>query len=222
MRLSSCFPFMFHGLPLAAISLVSLTVIAGGNSSIKNGTKELVTSVLQNQIDGFSDGKMAVTKECRVRYIDKNISKSVLSRFAFNSICFDVNVNQRKEDISNRYGGSYSENKKQWTAYYANDSDKKLLTPVTHIYPIYSGNSSGFARTTDEVVGDPDQRVRFFSYCLFHGSDAFCGDGQVMKLRDPEVTLLPDALDFLRSLDFVDPATTQPASPANAASTSAQ
>ncbi|MEP9321872.1 hypothetical protein PPMP20_01800 [Paraburkholderia phymatum] len=181
-----------------------------------------MTSVLQNQIDGFSDGKMAVTKECHVHYADQKIPQSISSRFTLNSICFDIDIDQQKEAISNRYGGSYNESTKKWTAYYVDDRDKRLLAPVTHIYPINNGNNSGFARTTDEVIGDPDQRVRFFSYCLFHGSDALCGDGQVLKLRDPKVTLLPYALGFLRSVDFVDPAAVLPAGPANPASATDQ
>ena len=69
---------------------------------------------------------------------------------------------------------------------------------------IHASNASGFARTTDDVVGDPRQRARALSYCLFHDAKAICGEGQVMNLSDQKANFLPTALKILRSVEFVD------------------
>jgi hypothetical protein len=71
-------------------------------------------------------------------------------------------------------------------------------------YAIHASNASGFARTTDDVVGDPRQRARALSYCLFHDAKAICGEGQVMNLSDQKANFLPTALKILRSVEFVD------------------
>ncbi|WP_152530582.1 hypothetical protein [Paraburkholderia dilworthii] len=61
--------------------------------------RELVTSVLENQINGFSDGKMAVTKECHIRYLEPTIPELIKSQVNFNSICFEVNADQKKDSF---------------------------------------------------------------------------------------------------------------------------
>lgn len=106
--------------------------------------------------------------------------------------------------VANQHGGSYDVKAKKWIAYYEGARDKELLSPGTRIYPLKTVNGNGFARTTDEIIGDPNRRIRFFSYCIFHDTQALCGDGKVMKLSDPKGNLLPYALDVLRTVEFVD------------------
>jgi hypothetical protein len=126
---------------------------------------------------------------------------------------------ESSDAVANRHGGTYDIKRKKWVAYYDGAIDRQLLSQVTHIYPLKTANGTGFARTTDEITGDPNQRVRIFSYCIFHDAKALCVDGKVMKLADPKGNLLPYALDVLRTIEFVDPATIKPAGPASAAST---
>lgn len=213
---SICLGILVGGIFIAPCNAIARELL------VTNTHKELVTTVLQNQIDGFSEGKTAVTRECHVRYVDPNIPESIRSRFTFNSICFEVNIDQNKESIYKRYGGAYSNNSKKWVSYYDGDGDRTLLSPVSRIYPIKTANSSGFARTTDEIIGDPNQRVRFFSYCLFHDAEALCGNGQVMKISDPKNNLLPYALEILRSVQFIEPPATGSAASAVPASKAAQ
>jgi hypothetical protein len=151
-------------------------------------------------------------------WTDKPPINTQIGDFAVNFVCRHV-TDQSKEQVANQYGGSYDVKRKKWVAYYDGERDRKLLSPVSRLYPIKTDNSSGFVRTTDEIIGDPDQRVRFFSYCLFHDAQAICGDGQVMKLADPKGNLLPYALEILRSVEFIDPTVIEPAAPANPAST---
>ncbi|ACC75188.1 hypothetical protein PPMP20_01810 [Paraburkholderia phymatum] len=120
--------------------------------------------------------------------------------------------------VANQHDGSYDAKTKKWVAHYDDASDRQLLSRVTHVYPLKTVNGSGFARTTDEITGDPNQRIRFFSYCIFHGAKALCGDGKDMKLSDPKGNLLPYELDVLRTVEFIDPDTAKPAGPANAVS----
>lgn len=103
---------------MSGILLAPLAAIAEDNPPVKDAAKELVTIVLQNQIDGFSDSKMAVTKACRIRYLEPKIPRSIKSQFGFDSICFDVNSEQKREAISARYGGAYSDSHKNWVTYY--------------------------------------------------------------------------------------------------------
>jgi hypothetical protein len=150
-------------------------------------------------------------------WTDKPPIKTTIGNFTVNFVCTHVNISSI-EQLARRHGGTYDTAKKRWVAYYEG-SDRELLSPVTRFYPLRAVNSTGFARTTDEVLGDPRQRVRFFSYCLFHDTQAICGDGQVMRLSEPKGDLLPYVLDILRTVDFVNPATVKPAGPASAAST---
>ncbi|WP_157378212.1 hypothetical protein [Burkholderia ubonensis] len=120
---------------------------------------------------------------------------------------FSIGCSDRIEDkneIAKEHGGSYDDKKKRWAAYYVDDRDRKLLAPVTRIYSLASLNGDGFVRVTDDIVGEPSQRTRALSYCLFHDNKAICGEGQVMRLTEPKYNFLPAALKVLRSVQFVD------------------
>lgn len=146
--------------------------------------------------------------------------KTKIGDFVVNFVCSHV-TETSKEQVANQHGATYDNNANSWTLYYESVRDRRVLSSVTHIRSLKAPNSSGFYTTQDDVDGDPKQRVRFFSYCLFHDSQAICGRGQIMRLSEPKGNLLPYMLDILRTVEFVDPATVKSAGPANAASAAA-
>jgi hypothetical protein len=94
---------------------------------------------------------------------------------------------------------------------------KRQLDRAVRIYEMRSVNADGFAFTLDDVIGDERGRLRYFRYCLFKASKAICGQTDVGLLTDirrhPKHDLTPYALKILRSIEFIDDATT-PAAPA--------
>jgi len=129
-------------------------------------------------------------------------SNGVKQRFGFSIGCIE-GITDKSETAKN-HGGYFDPEKKKWTAYYVDDQDKEQLSSVTHVYAITAVNGDGFARTTDDVVGDPRQRESSLSYCLFSGTKAICGEGRVMNLSDPKANFLPTVLNVLRSVEFID------------------
>lgn len=129
--------------------------------------------------------------------------KTQMDRFSVDLVCSVGVTATAREKVAEQHGATYDARKKKWASYFT-DRDRKILGPVTKLYPLHAVNSEGFAVTTDSVTGDMNQRVRFISYCLFHDSKALCGNGQVMKLSDPQGNLLPYALTILRSIQFID------------------
>jgi len=126
-------------------------------------------------------------QSCHATIIDK-FDGSVLAPRAENDFKFSgysatINVNGRPrnfgfsiesyvnvEDVSaiaNHYGAAYDNRQKKWMAYYADESDRKVLSPGTRVYQIRATNSEGFAVTVDDVTGDFRLRNRQLSYCLF-------------------------------------------------------
>ncbi|ACC75187.1 hypothetical protein PPMP20_01805 [Paraburkholderia phymatum] len=154
-------------------------------------------------------------------WTDRPPVKTTIGDFAVNFVCSHA-TETSKEQVANQHGATYDNSANRWTLYFESARDRHMLSPVTHIHIIKALNSSGFYTTQDDVDGDPKQRVRFFSYCLFHDSLAICGSGQVMRLSEPKGNLLPYVLDILRTVEFVDPATVKPASLDDAASATTQ
>jgi hypothetical protein len=134
-------------------------------------------------------------------WTDKPPIATKLNDFSVNMVCEDT-TGKSLDDIAENYGAAYDETAKKWHAYYVDEQDKTLLMPVTRIYEIKSINGSGFIRTTDDVIGDPDQRVRSLSYCVFDENRAVCGNGQAMKLSDSKGNLLPFVMNVLRTIEF--------------------
>lgn len=145
-------------------------------------------------------------------WTDKPPIPTKINDFSVNMICEDA-TGESVDDIATKYGATYDQTAGKWRAHYVDDQDQALLSPVTHIYEVKSTNGSGFARTTDDVVGDTDQRVRSLSYCVFHENRAVCGNGQVMKLSDSKGNLLPFVMNVLRSIEFQDSSANSGASP---------
>lgn len=116
---------------------------------------------------------------------------------------FECRVNRQFDNAAQTYGASWDSGGKVWRLYYKRD-DEKILAPVSKIYQLQSRNAIGFLRTTDQINGEEDQRVRFYSFCLFREKTAICGDGQSMRLEEPKGDHLPFILRILRSVTFVD------------------
>ncbi|WP_206952526.1 hypothetical protein [Trinickia acidisoli] len=127
--------------------------------------------------------------------------RSTLERFGIN---FECQTDQDFIDASHNFGAQWNEGKKRWDLYYEDANDSKILPPVSRIYQLKSRNASGFMRTTDQISGEEDQRVRFYSFCLFHDKAAVCGTGQSMRLEEPKGDYLPFIMRVLRSVNFVD------------------
>lgn len=88
--------------------------------------------------------------------------------------------------------------------YFENDIERQLVAPVSRIYQLRSKNATGFLKTTDQINGEENQRVRFYGFCLFHADKAVCGEGQSMRLAEPKGNYLPYILRVLQSVSFVD------------------
>lgn len=120
-------------------------------------------------------------------------SNGISQRFGFSIGCVD-RIADRNE-VAKEHGGYFDPEKKAWVAYYVDEQDKDSLAPATHIYAIHTSNASGFARTTDDVIGDPRQRARALSYCLFHDAKAICGEGASYEFIRSKGKLSPDSTE---------------------------
>jgi hypothetical protein len=127
--------------------------------------------------------------------------RSTLEKFGIN---FECQTGQDFIDAAHNFGAQWDEGKKKWNLYYEDANDSKILPSVSRIYQLKSRNATGFVRTTDQINGEEDQRVRFYSFCLFHDKAAVCGTGQSMKLEEPKGNYLPAILRILRSVRFID------------------
>jgi len=151
-----------------------------------------------NYFDGHLASRMKMTAGY---WTDTPPVQSTLGDFG---IRFKCRIGQQFDDAAQTYGAQWDEGKRVWKLHDEDASDRKLLLPGSRIYQLKSSNATGFLRTTDEVSGDEDQRVRFYSFCLFHEKTAVCGEGQSMKLEEPKGNYLPAILRILRSVSFVD------------------
>jgi len=125
--------------------------------------------------------------------------------FGFSFECIDDVTKFNKAAIN--YGAIYDARKRQWKPYFgdASSEDQRLLRSVTTVSPLRAVNGQGFYMTQDSVNGEPSQRKRWLSYCVFHDTQAICGIGQVMALSDPKGNMLPYALTVLKSITFLTP-----------------
>ena len=150
----------------------------------------------------YFDGHLASRMKMTASYwTDVPPVQSTLGDFG---IRFKCRIDRQFDDAAKIYGAQWDEGKRIWKLYDEDASDRKLLLPLSTVYQLKSSNAIGFLRTTDEISGDEDQRVRFYSFCLFHEKSAVCGEGQSMKLEGPKVDYLPAISRILRSLRFVD------------------
>lgn len=127
--------------------------------------------------------------------------RSALEKFGIN---FECQTDKDFIDAAHNFGAQWDADKKRWSLYYEDANDSKILPSVSRIYQIKSRNAAGFVRTTDQINGEEDQRVRFYSFCLFHDKAAVCGTGQSMRLEEPKGDYLPFIMRLLRSVSFID------------------
>ena len=175
----------------------STTTVKHEVLSVDMGQPGCAISVI-NYFDGHLASRMKMTAGY---WTDTPPVQSTLGDFG---IRFKCRIDQQFDDAAQTYGARWDEGKRIWILYDENDGDRKLLLPVSRIYQLKSSNATGFLRATDEVSGDEDQRVRFYSFCLFHERTAVCGEGQSMKLEEPKGSYLPAILRILRSVSFID------------------
>ena len=133
-------------------------------------------------------------------WVDMPPVRSTLGNFSVNFWC---KVDRDFASAAQTYGALWDSSEKKWKPYYEDVDDRNALSPVSKIYQLRSKNATGFLRTTDQINGDEDQRVRFYTYCLFREKTAICGSGQSMKLEEPQGDYLPFILRILRSVSFV-------------------
>jgi hypothetical protein len=195
---------------LSALAL-SFSVLCPASVAFAQSTAEVKAKVLSvdmgqpgcaiSVIDYF-DGHLASRMKMTAGYwTDVPPVQSTLGDFG---IRFKCRIGQQFDDAAQTYGAQWDGGGGIWKLYDEDASDRKLLSPVSRIYQLKSPNAAGFLRTTDEIRGDEDQRVRFYSFCLFHEKAAICGEGQSMKLDEPKGDYLPAILRILRSVRFVE------------------
>lgn len=136
-------------------------------------------------------------------WTEKPPVKTLMSKFGVNFVCESL-MDQSKEEIAQQHGAVYDENGKNWIPYFDNERDAKLLGEFTTAGSLRAVNGNGFYVIQDDRDGDPAQRERYLSFCIFHETVAVCGGEPVMYLSDPKGNLLPYVLDILRSVNFID------------------
>ncbi|MDQ7977578.1 hypothetical protein QYH69_10045 [Paraburkholderia sp. SARCC-3016] len=83
----------------------------------------------------------------------------------------------------------------------------------TTFYPLRGQGWSGGGVTQDDTDGDETRRTRTFSFCIPHRQLAICGVAQsVGYLKWPNESVLPQVIQILESIEFID---MQSAAPAN-------
>jgi hypothetical protein len=142
-------------------------------------------------------------------WTDKPAVKTLMSKFGVNFVCASL-IDKSKEEIARQHGAVYDGNKKTWIPYFASERDAKLLDTFTKVDNLEAVNGNGFYSIQDDRDGDPGQRERYLSFCIFHKAMAVCGGEPVMYLSDPNGNLLPYVLDILRSVEFVDTSGSKP------------
>lgn len=128
-------------------------------------------------------------------------TRSTTEKFSIRFMCLNAGL---PDVVARKYAATFNSKKDGWISYYEDGNDRRFVAPVSKIYQLRAINAKGFLRTTDQINGEESQRVRFYSFCLFHGQKAVCGSGQSMKLQEPKGDLLPYILRILRSVIFID------------------
>lgn len=136
-------------------------------------------------------------------WTDKPPVKTLMPKFGVNFVCASL-MDKSKEEIARQHGAVYDGKRKKWIPYFDSERDAKLLGEFTKVGNLDAINGSGFYLIQDDRDGDPAQRERYLSFCIFHETMAVCGGEPVMYLSDPKGNLLPYVLDILRSVEFID------------------
>lgn len=142
-------------------------------------------------------------------WTDKPPVKTSMSKFGVNFVCASL-IDKSKEEIARQHGAVYDGDRKKWVPYFEGERDPMLLDAFTKVQNLEAINGSGFYLIQDDREGDPAQRERYLSFCIFHKTKAVFGGEPVMYLSDPKGDLLPYVLDILRSVEFVGASESKP------------
>jgi hypothetical protein len=86
----------------------------------------------------------------------------------------------------------------------------------TTFYPLRGHGWSGGGVTQDDTDGDEARRTRTFSFCIPHRQLAICGVAQsVGYLKWPNESVLPQVIQILEGIEFIDVQSVAPADTAN-------
>lgn len=81
-----------------------------------------------------------------------------------------------------------------------------LAEQHTTFYPLHGKGWEGGGVTQDDINGDENRRSRSFNFCIPHKQFALCGgDDTVMYLDRPKGSVLPQIIQLLESIEFIDP-----------------
>ncbi|UVE68538.1 hypothetical protein L2Y90_17325 [Burkholderia pyrrocinia] len=161
---------------------------------------------IKDYLQGYLAGGMPLNASY---WTKKPPVKTSLSKFSVNFVCTGL-IGKSKEEIARQYGAIYDGYGKKWIPHFESKRDAKLLDKFTKVYNLEAVNGNGFYLIQDDRDGDPTQRERYLSFCIFHEAMAVCGGEPVMYLNDPNGDLLPYVLEVLRSVEFVDTSGSKP------------
>jgi hypothetical protein len=165
-------------------------------------------------------GRGGITVENPLNQKRKTYIEPLYLRF----ICHDADPEALSQSAPLRYDARAQTWRKDMQKLYdlyiePSPSFKRELDRAVRIHEMKSVNAQGFAYTLDDVTGEESTRRRVLYYCLMHGPKAVCNSfdtrmGYLPDIqRNPRNDLTPYALKILRSIEFIDDATT-PATPA--------
>ncbi|MBN3722849.1 hypothetical protein [Burkholderia sp. Ac-20379] len=136
-------------------------------------------------------------------WTEKTPVETQMSKFGINFVCIGL-MGQSKEDVAKEYGAVLDGDGRGWVPYFDNEREAGALSEVTTVDNLDAVNADGFYLIQDDLDGDPGQRERYLSFCIFQKTIALCGGQPVMYLGDPKGNLLPYVLEILRGIEFVD------------------
>jgi hypothetical protein len=93
------------------------------------------------------------------------------------------------------------------------DQESYSPLPEEHvaIYPLRGNPWSGAGLSGDQTTGDEDQRMRSFGFCISGAKQVLCGSiQQVMFLTSPKESTIPQVIQLLQSIEFIDDASNAP------------
>jgi len=89
--------------------------------------------------------------------------------------------------------------------------DRESYSPLPEehvaIYPLRGNSWNGAGLSSDQTSGDEDQRMRNFGFCISGAKQVVCGTiQQVMFLTSPKDSTIPQVIQLLQSIEFIDDA----------------
>ena len=86
-----------------------------------------------------------------------------------------------------------------------NEHDPENLARVK-LYPLTGNGTSGAASTDDQTMGEETERTQGLAFCLTNQKQILCGTSQAVGyLAYPEESSLPQVLELLESIEFLEP-----------------